>query len=204
MIILSNHGILQSQQATISPTETFLIGGQFGAWGDNTKRGLARINSDGSLDTSFNAAFGMNTLPTVVYGNTVAKDSAGNYYVVGAFTAQAGNILQAAECIDYFINEMNIVFYSHRVSYPNVLSAQVLPQELKDLAIERLTSVEQRLEFETLEDVFKEDVQAIEKQKGPYFPLMKAMNRYEDHCVHFGKWFKENLENTKFNNSSSV
>jgi len=55
------------------------------------------------------------------------------------------------------------------------------------------TPVEQRLEFETLEDVFKEDVQAIEKQKGPYFPLMKAMNRYEDHCVHFGKWVKSNL-----------
>jgi MoaA/NifB/PqqE/SkfB family radical SAM enzyme len=65
--------------------------------------------------------------------------------VVGAFTAQAGNILQAAECIDYFINEMNIVFYSHRVSYPNCLSAQVLPQELKDLAIHRLESVQSRL-----------------------------------------------------------
>lgn len=61
--------------------------------------------------------------------------------VVGAFTAQAGNILQAAQCIDYFINEMNIVFYSHRVSYPNVLSAQVLPQELKDLAISRLETI---------------------------------------------------------------
>jgi hypothetical protein len=65
--------------------------------------------------------------------------------VVGAFTAQAGNILQAAECIDYFINEMNIVFYSHRVSYPNCLSAQVLPQELKDLAISRLESVRLRV-----------------------------------------------------------
>ena len=65
--------------------------------------------------------------------------------VVGAFTAQAGNILQAAECIDYFINEMNIVFYSHRVSYPNCLSAQVLPQELKDEAIKRLQAVESRL-----------------------------------------------------------
>ena len=65
--------------------------------------------------------------------------------VVGAFTAQAGNILQAAECIDYFLNEMGIVFYSHRVSYPNCLSAQVLPRPLKDLAIQRLESVEQRL-----------------------------------------------------------
>ena len=65
--------------------------------------------------------------------------------VVGAFTAQAGNILQAAECIDYFINTMGIVFYSHRVSYPNCLSAQVLPQELKELAISRLESVSQKI-----------------------------------------------------------
>lgn len=65
--------------------------------------------------------------------------------IVGAFTAQAGNILQAAECIDYFINEMDIVFYSHRVSYPNCLSAQVLPQELKDLAIQRLEAVSSKI-----------------------------------------------------------
>ena len=65
--------------------------------------------------------------------------------VVGAFTAQAGNILQAAECIDHFINELNIVFYSHRVSYPNCLSAQVLPQELKEVAISRLEAVSSRL-----------------------------------------------------------
>jgi hypothetical protein len=65
--------------------------------------------------------------------------------VVGAFTAQAGNILQAAECIDYFINKLGIVFYSHRVSYPNCLSAQVLPQELKELAIQRLQEVSLRV-----------------------------------------------------------
>jgi MoaA/NifB/PqqE/SkfB family radical SAM enzyme len=65
--------------------------------------------------------------------------------VVGAFTAQAGNILQAAECIDYFINEMDIVFYSHRVGYPTCLSAQVLPQELKEEAIRRLEAVRTRL-----------------------------------------------------------
>ena len=65
--------------------------------------------------------------------------------VVGAFTAQAGNILQTAECIDYFINKMDIVFYSHRVSYPNCLSAQVLPRELNDLAISRLQSVADRV-----------------------------------------------------------
>jgi hypothetical protein len=73
--------------------------------------------------------------------------------IVGAFTAQAGNILQAAECIDYFINTLGIIFYSHRVSYPNCLSAQVLPQELKDLAIQRLTEVSLRVkDFESIKD----------------------------------------------------
>ena len=71
--------------------------------------------------------------------------------VVGAFTAQAGNILQAADCIDYFINKMNIVFYSHRVSYPNCLSAQVLPRELKDIAIKRLEEIKLRVpDFENV------------------------------------------------------
>jgi phenylpropionate dioxygenase-like ring-hydroxylating dioxygenase large terminal subunit len=53
-------------------------------------------------------------------------------------------------------------------------------------------STDLRTEFETLEDVFREDVAAIELQKGNYFPLMNATNRYEDHCVHFGEWYRKN------------
>jgi hypothetical protein len=49
-----------------------------------------------------------------------------------------------------------------------------------------------RKDFETLEDVFQEDIETIEKIKGKYFPLITAHNRLEDHCVHFGKWVKEN------------
>jgi MoaA/NifB/PqqE/SkfB family radical SAM enzyme len=86
--------------------------------------------------------------------------------VVGAFTAQAGNILQAAECIDYFINKMNIVFYSHRVSYPSVLSAQVLPQELKNKAINRLLNVKDSvgtynnvIKYPILERITKQQIQ---------------------------------------------
>jgi MoaA/NifB/PqqE/SkfB family radical SAM enzyme len=85
--------------------------------------------------------------------------------VVGAFTAQAGNILQAAECIDYFLNKMNIVFYSHRVSYPNVLSAQVLPGPLKELAIKRLQDIKDRVsefnivqEYPILEQITKRQI----------------------------------------------
>lgn len=58
------------------------------------------------------------------------------------------------------------------------------------------TSVEKRTEFETLEDVFHEDVVAIEKQKGPWYPLMNSVNRLEEHCIHYGKWIKNNSINS--------
>lgn len=54
------------------------------------------------------------------------------------------------------------------------------------------TPIEKRKDFESLEDVFKEDVQAIEAQRGKWFPIKKPYNRLEDHCVHFGKWISEN------------
>ena len=59
-------------------------------------------------------------------------------YVVGACTVQAGNIMQLPEIIDYFLNKMGIVFYSHRVNYPNVLSAQCLPVRYKEVVIKQL------------------------------------------------------------------
>ena len=65
--------------------------------------------------------------------------------IVGAFTAQAGNIMQVAECIDYFTNVLGIVFYSNRVSYPKCLSSQVLPKELKEIAIQRMLEVKERI-----------------------------------------------------------
>ena len=58
--------------------------------------------------------------------------------VVGAFTVQANNIMQIDKVIDYFINKLGIVFYSHRVNYPRSLSAQTLPQELKQKVVDRL------------------------------------------------------------------
>ena len=59
-------------------------------------------------------------------------------YVVGACTVQAGNIMQLPEIIDYFLNKMGIVFYSHRVNYPNVLSAQCLPLKYKEDVVDKL------------------------------------------------------------------
>jgi MoaA/NifB/PqqE/SkfB family radical SAM enzyme len=58
--------------------------------------------------------------------------------VVGAFTVQVNNIMQIDKVIEYFMEEMGIIFYSHRVTYPNALSAQVLPKELKQQVIAKL------------------------------------------------------------------
>lgn len=55
-------------------------------------------------------------------------------------------------------------------------------------------SVDDKFLFETLEAVFREDVTAAEQQKGPYYPLMEAMNRYEEHSVQFGKWYRKHIE----------
>lgn len=61
--------------------------------------------------------------------------------IVGAVTVQVSNVLILNKMIEYFLNDLRIVFHSHRVEYPKVLSAQVLPKELKELAIKRLKEV---------------------------------------------------------------
>lgn len=115
--------------------------------------------------------------------------------IVGAFTAQALNILQAAECIDYFINKMNIAFYSHRVSYPNCLSSQVLPTELKQVAIARLQAIEPKIssfanvkKFPILEKVTKQQI----KDNINYLNAKNQHHLWDDFIA-----FNNNLDSTR-------
>ena len=61
--------------------------------------------------------------------------------VVGAVAVQVSNVLTLDEMIKTFLDELGIVFYTNMVNYPNVLSAQVLPNELKVLAVTKLKAV---------------------------------------------------------------
>ena len=61
--------------------------------------------------------------------------------IVGAVAVQVSNILILDKMIEYFLNDIGIVFYTNMVNYPNVLSAQVLPNELKALAVTKLRAV---------------------------------------------------------------
>jgi hypothetical protein len=65
--------------------------------------------------------------------------------IVGAVAVQVSNILILDKMIEYFLDDLGIVFYTNMVNYPKVLSPQVLPKYLKILAIERLQNVMQRV-----------------------------------------------------------
>ena len=65
--------------------------------------------------------------------------------IVGAVTVQVSNVLVLDKIIEYFLNDLGIIFHTHRVEYPKVLSAQVLPRELKMLAIARLINIQEKI-----------------------------------------------------------
>lgn len=65
--------------------------------------------------------------------------------IVGAVAVQVSNILVLDKIIEYFLDELGIVFYTNMVRHPDVLSIQVLPFELKSLATNRLQSVKSQL-----------------------------------------------------------
>jgi sulfatase maturation enzyme AslB (radical SAM superfamily) len=61
--------------------------------------------------------------------------------VVGAVAVQVSNALILDKMIEHFLDKLGIVFYTNMVQYPNVLSIQVLPDELKALTITKLNAV---------------------------------------------------------------
>jgi MoaA/NifB/PqqE/SkfB family radical SAM enzyme len=65
--------------------------------------------------------------------------------IVGAVTVQVSNVLVLDKIIEYFLNDLGIIFHTHRVEYPKLLSAQVLPRELQALAIQKLRAVQEHL-----------------------------------------------------------
>lgn len=65
--------------------------------------------------------------------------------IVGAVTVQVSNVLVLDKMIEYFLDDLCIIFHTHRVEYPKVLSAQVLPRELKESAVQRLENIKAKV-----------------------------------------------------------
>ena len=65
--------------------------------------------------------------------------------IVGAVAVQVSNVLVLDKMIEYFLNDLGIVFYTNMVKYPDVLSIQTLPEPLKVLAYDRLQSIKSKI-----------------------------------------------------------
>jgi len=65
--------------------------------------------------------------------------------IVGACTVQISNIMVLDKIIEYFLDDLCIVFHSHRVEFPKMLSAQVLPYELKEQILLKLENIKSRV-----------------------------------------------------------
>lgn len=65
--------------------------------------------------------------------------------IVGAVAVQVNNVLILDKMIEYFLNELNIVFYVTMVQYPKVLCVKIMPSELRDEAINRLLKIKDKI-----------------------------------------------------------
>jgi len=115
--------------------------------------------------------------------------------IVGAVAVQVSNVLILDKMIEEFLDNLGIFFYTNMVRYPNVLSPQVLPQELKELAIAKLEAIKPRLkDFKMLQgepvllDVTMGQVQGVIN-----FLRANDMNHLWNDCVEFNR----RLDNTR-------
>jgi hypothetical protein len=109
--------------------------------------------------------------------------------IVGAVTVQVSNVLILDKMIECFLDDLGIVFHTHRVEYPKLLSAQVLPGELRMLAIDKLIAVHKRVKDFKL---VKEHPQLLEYTLGQiqdninYLQARDQSDKWKD-CVAFNQ-----------------
>jgi len=109
--------------------------------------------------------------------------------IVGAVTVQVSNVLVLDKIIEYFLNDLGIIFHTHRVEYPKVLSAQVMPVDLRLLAIDKLIAVHKRVKDFKL---VKEHPELLAYTHGQiqdninYLQARDQSEKWQD-CVEFNK-----------------
>jgi len=89
---------------------------------------------------------------------------------------------QIDNVINYFINQLGIVFYSHRVNYPMALSAQVLPPELKERVVRKLEMIKADiLDYPAIQE--SELLKTVTLQQ-----IQDNINFLEAKCMHDTHW----------------
>jgi hypothetical protein len=109
--------------------------------------------------------------------------------IVGAVAVQVSNVLILDKMIEEFLDNLGIIFYTNMVNYPNALCPQVLPQELKELAIDRLEQVKLRVptfklvkEQPMLLDITLGQIQGV-------INFLQSKNQYDkwQDCIEFNR-----------------
>ena len=106
--------------------------------------------------------------------------------IVGAVTVQVSNILVLDKMIDYFLNDLGIIFHTHRFEYPNVLSVQVLPNELKKLAVEKLVMASKKIKDYNLNSKLIDYTLGQIKDNINYILATDQSDKWQD-CIEFNR-----------------
>jgi sulfatase maturation enzyme AslB (radical SAM superfamily) len=146
------------------------------------------VSIDGIFDT-YEYIRGNGKFMDVVNNIKIIKQIPTVSRIVGAFTVQANNIMQIDRVIDYFLNDLGIVFYSHRVNYPRALSAQVLPTKLKNQVIDKLEAMKPRIKDYALvkQHPILEKITLQQIQDNINFLKARDLNQYWADCVDFNR-----------------
>jgi len=152
------------------------------------KRVVVNVSIDGIGDV-YEYIRGNGSFEEVEENIKVFKSFSNVDYIVGAFTVQANNILQLPRCIDYFLNNMGIVFYSHRVTYPRALSAQVIPQPLKEKVIGELQTIQKTFRDYPIVRSNPALISVTERQISDNINFLEAkdLSQYWNDCVNFNR-----------------
>jgi molybdenum cofactor biosynthesis enzyme MoaA len=102
------------------------------------------VSIDG-LDSVYSYIRGNGDYADVVSNLVIIKQIPNVRRIVGAVAVQVSNVLILDKMIESFLDDLGIIFYTNMVNYPNVLCPQVLPKELKELAIQKLEAVSLRV-----------------------------------------------------------
>ena len=84
---------------------------------------------------------------------------------------------------------MGIVFYSHRVNYPRALSAQVIPQPLKEKVIAELQTIQKTFRDYPIVRNNPALVSVTERQVADNINFLEAkdLSEYWQDCVNFNR-----------------
>jgi MoaA/NifB/PqqE/SkfB family radical SAM enzyme len=109
--------------------------------------------------------------------------------IVGAVAVQVSNVLILDEMIEYFLDDIGIVFYTNMVNYPNVLSAQVLPRELQQMAIDRLIIAKTKIKDYALVKRYPMLLTLTENQIDSIINYLNSKNQNEKwlDCVEYNR-----------------